>query len=55
MDNYKLTLLIMKNTAKLEKMIETGADYSLILKQSKKLDTFIMQRIKNQIHNRNCS
>lgn len=55
MDNCKLTLLIMKNTAKLEKMIESGADYSVILKQSKKLDTLIMQKVKIQIHNRNCS
>lgn len=48
MDDSKLTLLITKNKDKLEKLIETGADYSKILKQSQKLDTFIVQKIKRQ-------
>ncbi len=49
MNNYKLTLLIMKNKAKLGKMIETDTDYQKILKQSKKLDNLIVQKIKNQM------
>lgn len=32
----KIIYLIMKNTAKLEKLIETNAPYEKILKQSKK-------------------
>lgn len=38
----KTLYLIMKNTAKLEKLIETNAPYEKILKQSKKLDKYIM-------------
>ncbi|MCI8548395.1 MAG: hypothetical protein HFJ38_05850 [Bacilli bacterium] len=49
MNDYKLTLLIMKNTAKLERMIKTGADYSKILRQSEKLDYYIVEKMKNQI------
>lgn len=43
----KIIYLIMKNTAKLEKLIETNAPYEKILKQSKKLDKYIMMQMKN--------
>ena len=35
----------MKNTAKLEKLVETNAPYEKILTQSKKLDKYIMIQI----------
>jgi hypothetical protein len=38
----KTLYLIMKNTAKLEKLIKTNAPYEKILKQSQKLDKYIM-------------
>lgn len=50
MNDSKLTLLIIKNKDKLEKMIKTGEDYSKILKQSQKLDKFIVQKIKKQLN-----
>ena len=37
----------MKNTAKLENLIETNAPYEKILRQSKKLDKYIMIQMKN--------
>ncbi len=37
----------MKNTAKLEKLVETNAPYEKILNQSKKLDKYIMIQMKN--------
>ena len=40
-----IDLLILKNRAKLEKLIEQNADYSLILKQSQKLDKYILKKI----------
>lgn len=49
MSDYKLTLLIIKNKARLDSLIKNDADYSKILKQSKKLDTLIMQKMINQI------
>ena len=49
MNDYKLTLLIIKNKARLDSLIKNDADYSKILKQSKKLDTLIMQKMINQI------
>ena len=48
MSDYKLTLLIIKNKARLDSLIRNDADYSKILKQSKKLDTLIMQKMINQ-------
>jgi hypothetical protein len=42
----KIIYLIMKNTAKLEKLIESNAPYEKILKQSKKLDKYIMIQMK---------
>lgn len=44
--DYKTVYLIMKNTAKLEKLIETNAPYEKIIKQSKKLDKYIMIQMK---------
>ena len=41
----KIFYLIMKNTAKLEKLVETNAPYEKILTQSKKLDKYIMIQI----------
>ena len=38
--------LISKNSAKLEKLIKTGAKYPKILKQSQKLDKYIMIAMK---------
>lgn len=45
------TLLKLKNIAKLESMITQGADYETILKQSQKIDKYIveeMQKINNE-------
>ena len=41
-----MTLLRLKHTAKLEKMIEEGRDYEEILKQSEKLDEYITYEMK---------
>lgn len=49
MDDYRLALLILKNTARLEKLISSEADYSKILKQSKKTDNFNTQKMVRQI------
>lgn len=46
MENYRLSLLLLKNTARLEKFIETGKPMSKILKQSRKVDSLINQKIK---------
>lgn len=45
--NSKTVYLIMKNTAKLEKLIETNAPYEKIVKQSQKLDKYIMIQMKD--------
>ena len=42
-----ITLLRMKHTAKLERLIKNNASYDEILKQSQILDKFIMEEIKN--------
>ena len=42
----KIFYLIMKNTAKLEKLVETNAPYEKILTQNKKLDKYIMIQMK---------
>ncbi len=45
------TLLRLKNTARLESLIAQGADYETILKQSQKIDKYIvkeMLRINNK-------
>lgn len=38
--------LILKNTAKLEKLIKSNAPYEKILRQSQKLDKYIMIQMK---------
>lgn len=43
----KTTYLIIKNTEKLERLIETNAPYEKIVKQSQKLDKYIMIQMKN--------
>lgn len=42
----RLVYLILKNTAKLEKLIESDAPYHKILRQSKKLDRYILIQMK---------
>lgn len=45
------TLLRLKNTAKLESLIAQGADYETILRQSQKIDKYIVEemlRINNK-------
>ena len=42
----KTIYLILKNTAKLEKLIKSNAPYEKILKQSQKLDKYIMIQMK---------
>lgn len=41
----KTYLLIFKNKAKLSKLIEENAPYEKILKQSKKLDKYIIKQM----------
>jgi hypothetical protein len=43
--DYKLSFLILKNTAKLEKLIKQDAPYSKILKQSQLLDKYIAKQM----------
>lgn len=43
------TLAIMKNRAKLEKMITDNEDYQKILQQSRKLDKYINIAMKEKI------
>lgn len=42
-----ITLLRMKHTAKLERLIKDNASYDEILKQSQILDKYIMAEIKS--------
>lgn len=39
-------LLRLKNTAKLEALIAANADYDKILKQSQKIDQYIVEEMK---------
>lgn len=41
----KKTLKRLKHTAKLESLIAQGADYDTILKQSQKLDQYIVEEM----------
>lgn len=41
-----IELLILKNRARLEKLIEQNADYNVILKQSQKLDKLIVEKMR---------
>ena len=49
MDDFKLTLLIMRNKSRLESLITKGASYEKILKQSQKLDEYISMKMKKQM------
>ena len=40
------TLLKLKNIAKLESMITQGADYETILRQSQKIDKYIVEEMQ---------
>ena len=42
----RINLLILKNSAKLNNLIEKGAPYDKILKQSQKLDIYISIAMK---------
>ena len=44
-DVLRLNLLIMKNRARLDKLIGDNGDYSKILKQSQKLDKLINRKM----------
>ena len=41
-----IDLLILKNRARLEKLIEDNANYDVILKQSQKLDELIVEKMR---------
>lgn len=45
--NSRIPYLILKNSAKLEKLIEGDAPYEKILKQSQKLDKYIIIYMKD--------
>ena len=40
------TLVRLKETAKLESLIASGADYNTIVRQSQKIDRYITQEMK---------
>lgn len=44
---YNVIYLTLKNATKLEKLIENNAPYEKILKQSQKLDKYIIIQMKN--------
>ena len=44
--DYKIPYLILKNKAKLEKLIASNAPYDKIVRQSKTLDKYIMIQMK---------
>ena len=44
--NSRIAYLILKNSAKLNKLIESNAPYEKILRQSRKLDKYIMIKMK---------
>ena len=46
----KIIYLILKHTAKLEKLIESNAPYEKIIRESQKLDKYIMIKM-NVINN----
>ena len=45
--NSRISYLILKNSARLEKLIESDAPYEQILKQSQKLDKYIIIYMKD--------
>ena len=54
MDDFKLTLLIMRNKSRLESLITKGENYEKILKQSQKLDKYISMKMKKQMKKYDC-
>ena len=44
--NCRIAYLILKNSARLKKLIESGAPYEKILKQSRKLDKYLIIKMK---------
>ena len=53
MNMKKNTLARLKNTARLESLIAQGADYELILKQSQKIDKYIVEEMKERNKRKN--
>ena len=49
----KYTLARLKHTARLESLIAQGADYKLILKQSQKIDKYIVEEMKERNKRKN--
>ena len=49
----KMTLERIKHTKKLESLIAQGADYELILKQSQKIDKYIVEEMKERNKRKN--
>lgn len=47
-----IPLLILKNSIKLNQLIESNAPYNKILRQSKKLDKYILIKMKYMNKNR---
>ena len=45
-----ITLLRLKHTAKLEKLIKQNADYNKILKESRIVDKYIVIEMKNMLN-----
>ncbi len=43
-----VTLIRLKETAKLESLIASGADYNTIVRQSQKIDRYITQEMKKK-------
>lgn len=50
--NFRTNLLIIKNKAKLNKMIAQEAPYDKILKQSKLLDKYIIEQMQDMMNKR---
>ena len=53
MNMKKNTLARLKHTARLESLIAQGADYELILKQSQKIDKYIVEEMKERNKRKN--
>ena len=49
MKNYRIELLIMKNRARLERMIMEDYDKNKILRQSQKLDKYINIKMRELV------
>lgn len=48
-----LTLIRLKETAKLESLIASGADYNTIIKQSQKIDKYIIKEMNRRNYKKN--